>query len=303
MAVEAVREFYASDFKKVFKITPMKVGKFIKKLYPDATAQECENFQQLYTTYFDRFNYKNVTVVKDVMRFYHDQNYTSVKKTGPLFNSCMKHSEDLVKIRFYEENDVELAIFPDPDEPNKIRARALIWNNVKVPEVFQKKYNLPETITFMDRPYFTQEIERLFLQTYALKNNIHYKSEACQGWSGIMCPDGKIITENIHLTYPLKNAWTPFYPYVDTLRYMYHSVKYNQMVLSSHIPEPSEQTDNSGVLELISTGGKLSGNCNYMPTDNMGQWTDKDGNFHKIPFFRRFDNVEMNFETYELEFK
>lgn len=198
-----------------FNYLQIKPGKFLKKLFPDANAQECEDFQQAWKTYYKKWSWESVIETHEICKYYHVNQYSS--ESGTLGSSCMRGSRQLKFMKFYEVNNLRMAIFPDPENPNKIRARALLWD-VYLPDSQEKtRYNLPDRLTFMDRKYFLTEEDKMLLEVYASKKQYYRKAVDRPSWQGMISPDGNRIDENVTMHFALQHIQQPF-PYIDTFK-------------------------------------------------------------------------------------
>lgn len=208
---ECITEGYSEDNYKKHRLKP---GKFLQKLFPDATPQECETFQQKWFMHYAQWGWENVILVsgKDILKYYHKDAYFNHE--GTLGSSCMRNTSNQLQVQWYRNNDVKMAIFKHPDT-DKIRARALVWDVSVEPDVAEE-YNIPEHFQFLDRIYSITEKDKIILQTYAKNKNMMRKNHQGPGWTGFITPDDREITDAIDFIFPLKNPHG-MWPYLDTM--------------------------------------------------------------------------------------
>lgn len=114
---------------------------------------------------------------------------------GPLGHSCMRQKEMQKALNFYAQNNVNIAVVVSNN--NKIKARALFWN-----EVIKDS----KTIPYLDRVYYSEEkyiqLYKEFADKYKYLNFVEYDK-------GIPLKVENLDLKNItHL------------PYADTFRYL-----------------------------------------------------------------------------------
>lgn len=150
---------------------------------------------------------------------YLESNY--YKKVGPLSKSCMKYKENQRALNFYIKNNVKIVVIAT--NTNKIKARALLWENVNA-------INCDKKYTFLDRVYYSEEEQKKLYLAFAEKNKfLHYPTK-----KELYIKD--IILKNIvHL------------PYTDTFKFLYPKKK----LLSRRPFLPFDQSDR---IELSHTG-------------------------------------------------
>lgn len=236
-----------------FNYQSMKPGKFIKKLFPDATAQDCEKFHQAWIQHFRKWDWKALELTDKVIKYYHHEQYADSDR-GPLGNSCMRYLSTLRFMNFYEVNNVKMVIFRDPEDEEKIRARALVWENVFLPDNPNKKENnLPDSLTFVDRIYFNSEQDKLLVETWAEKMGYYRKKEHSPGWTGMIKPDGTVVSDLIEMNYPITKTSYPF-PYIDTFAYL-HELGNGELIVSTNERIPNSRN----FITLRSTDGHYEG--------------------------------------------
>ena len=144
--------------------------------------------------------------------------------TGHLGSSCMRHKENQKSLNFYVKNKVKIVVLVTKD--NKIKARALLWENINA--VGYKK-----TYTYLDRLYYSRESQRTLFRDFAKKNG--FTTE---------CKDFYIEDINLEDISHL--------PYTDTFRKLY----YKDKVLSMGCMSGNKIKFPDKVVELIHAGNQ-----------------------------------------------
>ena len=132
----------------------IKIGRFVKKFLSENAFNEfnikdsdIEKFVNFYKSYFN-YDPTKLKIVRgdEIKKYYLEENYfaTSGLKYGSLWNSCMRQKERNKFMNLYALNDVKMLVLFSDDE--KVRARALLWDNVK-------EFKTDNTYKFMDRIY------------------------------------------------------------------------------------------------------------------------------------------------------
>lgn len=230
----------------------IKVGRFIKKFLSENAFQEfgikdsdVEKFVNLYKSYFN-YDPEKLKVVEgeDVKKYYLEDNYftPSGSKYGTLWNSCMRQKERNKFMNLYVLNNVKMLVLFSDD--NKVRARALLWEDVK-------EFDSDKTYKFMDRIYTVYDHDVNIFKNWAKDNGYltkweqNAKSELCIDLDG--CPERK------HLYVILEKHNISWYPYLDTFKYydifkgrfsnsQHYSYEYT-LVQSSGLVEREQETE------------------------------------------------------------
>lgn len=124
---------------------------------------------------------------------YLEANY--YQKAGILSSSCMRGKDNQKALNFYVINNVKICVIVTKN--NKIKARALLWENVNV--VGKKKI-----YTYLDRVYYSKEMYKSFYKKFAKNNNF------------LQYPKDNLYIKNINL----KNIL--YLPYTDTFKNLYY---------------------------------------------------------------------------------
>jgi len=135
----------------------VKIGKFLKKVFPDSTESQIEKMVNDYKfSYKHHFKFFDFEIVKgeDIRKYYLYTNYDD--NGGRLHSSCMKQENDQHRFDIYVENpDVcSMLILKSPTNDKKITGRALIWK-------------LTNGNTYMDRIYCANDDEMQLFKNYA----------------------------------------------------------------------------------------------------------------------------------------
>jgi hypothetical protein len=176
----------------------IKMGRFVKRLFPEMTDPEVEEVVTLYKG-FQNSKDCGLEVVRgnDIVKFYNRKNQTA-GSSGRLANSCMNYSTDKDErynnLHFYASiPNCGLLILRDPKCKDKIIGRALIWsaNNGK---------------TYVDNIYTSKEADMYIYRRYIKMNGCLSSMNNDAKGLVIDCPE-----ETAKLTY--------YMPYLDTMAY------------------------------------------------------------------------------------
>ena len=196
----------------------IKVGRFIKKFLSDNAFQEfgikdtdVEKFVNYYKSYFNYDPSKLIVVSgDDVKKYYLEDNYYRPDgyRYGTLWNSCMRQSERNKFMNLYVFNDVKMLVLLADD--GVVRARALLWDNVK-------DFNSDNTYKFMDRIYTVYDHDVDVFKKWAKENGYLTKWEQNAKTELYIDIDGN--PERKHLYVILEKHNLSYYPYLDTFKY------------------------------------------------------------------------------------
>ena len=119
------------------------------------------------------------------------------ERAGHIGSSCMRHKENQKALNFYVKNNVKIVVLVTKD--NKIKARALLWENVSV-------VGIKKTYTYLDRVYYSREAQKQLFINFAKEN--------------------KFITERREFYIKDINLEDIIHlPYTDTFKYLYYKDK------------------------------------------------------------------------------
>jgi len=129
---------------------------------------------------------------------YLDVNYW--QGSGSIGNSCMRHKENQKALNFYTKNNVRIAVIITKD--NKVKARALLWENVLRPDRVKP-------VTYLDRVYYSLGAHVSSYDKFVIDNKF---------LSYTKCSTPLYITD-----IDLKDI--SYLPYADTFRTLYFKDK------------------------------------------------------------------------------
>ncbi len=199
----------------------IKIGRFIRKFFTEFTInqfsindKEIEKFVNLYKSFFSRDTSKLKIVSGDeILKYYLEDNYHSVNgnKVGTLWNSCMRQRERNKFMKIYATNpSVKMLVFFSDDD--KVRARALLWEEVNNHKEEDKK------IKFMDRIYYIYDHDVNFFKDWAKENGYITKWEQ-SAKTEMMFDTGEGRPVNMSLYVNLDTKGIFQFPYFDTFKY------------------------------------------------------------------------------------
>lgn len=199
---------------------PIKVGRFIKKIFTDFAIinfeindQEIERFVNLFRSYFTQDESKLIIVSgEQIKKYYLHNNYHRPNGLclGSLWNSCMRQTERNKYLTLYTQYPSECKMLVYLDDEGKVRARALLWENVKC-------HDNDETVKVMDRIYSVYDHDVEFFCTWAQKNGYITKAYQNAKTEFLYRVDGKI--KELRLFVNLNKGYLSYVPYLDTFKY------------------------------------------------------------------------------------
>lgn len=238
-AIKALRKFERMNLAERQKINsnisslvinnlePTKIGRIVKRvageLFPD---NQIESFVNAFSARVIDMTVYKVELVKgkDISKWYNYKNYTTNGK-GTLHNSCMRGSENSPQWQFYVHHPkCEMLIVT---LGGMLNGRALVWT-------------LADGSKYMDRIYYTSEVERKMMVKWAEDNGIDktYEKYATsnRGFSKTMLVEA--CFDDI-----IKASDTAAFPYADTFQSFTCDLKYLIRVKNSFEREPDKWTD------------------------------------------------------------
>jgi hypothetical protein len=196
----------------------IKIGRFVKKFLTDNAFQEfgisdsdVERFVNSYKSYFNYDPSKlQIAEGEDVKKYYLEDNYFRPDgcRYGTLWNSCMRQSERNKFMNLYVLNDVKMLVLFSED--GKVRARALLWEEVK-------EFDSDKTYKFMDRIYTVYDHDVDIFKKWAKENGYLTKWEQNAKSELYIDVDGN--PKRMHLYVILDKHNLSYYPYLDTFKY------------------------------------------------------------------------------------
>lgn len=196
----------------------IKIGRFVKKFLSENAFDEfnikdsdIEKFVNFYKSYFN-YDPTKLKIVEgdEIKKYYLEDNYfePSGLKYGSLWNSCMRQKERNKFMNLYALNDVKMLVLFSDDE--KVRARALLWDNVK-------EFKTDNVYKFMDRIYYVYDHDVDVFKKWANENGYFSKWEQNAKSELFIDVDGNL--ERKHLYVLLENHNMSWYPYLDTFKF------------------------------------------------------------------------------------
>lgn len=144
---------------------------------------------------------------------YLKDNYYAIR--GQLGSSCMRGKDMQRSLNFYEKQGVQIVVAVD--ENNKIYARALLWDKMKV----KSSKGEGKVYTYMDRIYASNNEQKMF-ETLAIKNKwLKYEGTSHSQGNNDYYIDNINIEGITHL------------PWSDTFRYLWYKDK---IITGGHQP-------------------------------------------------------------------
>ena len=215
-----------SKFEKVEDVwnksrTSMKIGRFVRKFLNEYSLKnydiddvQIERFVNTFKSYFSRDVSKlKVVEGEEILKYYHEDNYHySGGRYGSLWNSCMRQSERNKFMKLYVDNigKIKMLVFFDDDE--KIRARALLWEDVKKHNDESVRYKV------MDRVYSFYDHDVDFFKDWATENGYISKYEQSARVEKVF-DLGDRNPVKLSLYVELENLEQRYYPYLDTFKH------------------------------------------------------------------------------------
>lgn len=199
----------------------IKITRLINKIYPNKfplngkPGEDIESFITEYKSIFQNDNNIQIVEGEDIIKWYNVENNITYPY-GPLQNSCMRYPRCGEYLKFYSINSdkIRLVILLDENDESNIRSRALLW---KLDSIDGK--NVSDTY-FMDRIYFTTEMDLLKMLNYAKNNNFLYKSiQNSDTYDYIIDPSDNSKSKKILVVNDINYHPNILFPFVDTLSY------------------------------------------------------------------------------------
>jgi hypothetical protein len=246
-----------------------KIGRLVRRLSsskPDSaflSDREIELINNHFLTYCAEHSFNNNPLIvwtpDKVPYAYLEDNYS--KMAGTLGSSCMRYSNGIEKMDFYAKNNVGVVVLlPQKTNKNspKIRARALLWYDIKI-----KDHN--GTHTLLDKVYTSDDRVLPLFEVFA-KGHGAYQKNMQGGYNyklngKSLAPDPLFIKKLSYLQWKL--------PYLDTMKYLYPK----KMVLTNDPRYAVSKT----MITLASTVGEFPQlDPNLVKELFTGSWVSKD---------------------------
>jgi hypothetical protein len=199
----------------------IKIGRFIRKFLTEFSIKNwqvndtlIERFVNLYKSYFSR-DISKLKIVEgdDIPKYYLEDNYHNINgnRAGSLWNSCMRQRERNKFMKLYAVNPEKVKMLVFFSDDDKVRARALLWEDVRDHKESTKQYK------FMDRIYYVYDHDINFFKDWAKENG--YLCKWDQSAKTEMLFDegtGEPVKKSLYVI--LDNYSMPYYPYLDTFK-------------------------------------------------------------------------------------
>jgi len=200
--------------------TKLKIGRFIRKFFTEFSLinfkindRQIERFVNLYKSYFTR-DISRLRIVEgdELKSLYSEVNYHAPNgyTYGTLWNSCMRQVSRNKYLSLYSKNSDDIKMLVYFSEDGKVRARALLWQNVK-------EHGSDKTWKLMDRIYYVYDHDVDFFKDWAAENGYICKSEQNAKTEFLFDIDSVRQTKDLYVILPIHLL--SYAPYLDTFKY------------------------------------------------------------------------------------
>ena len=132
------------------------------------TSEEC-NFFEGAMCVPDKVTYRISSKMEDFERAYNESNYFPFSiGNATLHNSCMRYEDKARNVADFYANFAGAKILIAEDSQGQILGRAIVWDNVIIP-------NISDEAKVLDRIYYTFDFIRQGIIDHARKNGIHIR--------------------------------------------------------------------------------------------------------------------------------
>lgn len=206
-----------------YKIQNMKVGRIVSKLFSNeklstlgVKSSHIEHFVNSYKSWYDKNKLTFRIIEGEEIRDWYDQDNYSTLSKGTLWNSCMRHKERLKFLDLYCKNPgIQLLILISKEDGiEKLRGRALLWNNVEPTDFYNQ---IPGEIKVMDRIYSILDSDVILFKNWAYENSYIHKLEQNSKSHLFFYNKNEIL--KLSLKVKLEKTSFRYYPYLDTFCY------------------------------------------------------------------------------------
>lgn len=187
--------------------SPIKVGRFVKKLLPDLTDKDIERFSNKFRAALNKPDEQIMVVEGDeIKKWYLHYNYFEIKHT--LGGSCMRYERCSDYLNIYSENPdvckLLCIVKLNSDDEYKLVARALIW------KVEDQEFDF-----FLDRQYTIHDSYVDKMREWAKNMGYAYKTNNNHTDITLVTYEE---TNKLNMVVKLKNYKFKSYPYMDTFK-------------------------------------------------------------------------------------
>jgi hypothetical protein len=217
-------ELLPEDFDiSIYKTQNMKIGRIVSKLFKqeilsanNVNQTDIEHFVNSYKSYFDKNKVEFRIVEGEEIKKWYDQDNYSVVGKGTLWGSCMRHKERLKFLDLYTKNtNIKMLILVHFENGiEKLRGRALLWDEVILNDFYQK---IPGDIKIMDRIYTVLDSDVITFKNWAYQNGYIHKLEQNAKSSLYFYDKNEVLRLSFKI--PLKKISFRYYPFLDTFSY------------------------------------------------------------------------------------
>jgi len=202
----------------------VRIGKIIRKILTDNkiefTTKDIELFVNGLKSVLsdDVYTFKLVTG-KEIKKYYKQANYAKEDESGSsLYCSCMTDKTEYLDI-YTQNKNCSLLVLLGTD--GKVYGRSMVW---------KAKTEDNKDIIFMDTIYVSHYfIEHKFIR-YANENNLYRSIKDSDGDKKIKSQNGDIVDKIFVM---LDRSDFKYYPYVDTVCYLYDNILSNKPIQTS----------------------------------------------------------------------
>ena len=220
----------ASKFEKVEKPweqgrTSIKIGRFVRKFvnenairYYEINDRMIEQFVNMFKSYFTQDeSMLEIVEGKDIMKYYREDSYHTdgFRRSGSLWNSCMRQHERNSFMKLYADNPGSVKMLVYLDGEGQVRARALLWEDVRAHHDAEARYKV------MDRIYSFYDHDVSFFKDWAAKNGYLSKLDQNAKSERIFSlrEGSDEHAQFMDLYVILEDSGQEFYPYLDTFKF------------------------------------------------------------------------------------
>jgi len=224
--IDMVSFLPVSKFEKVEDVwnkgrTSMKIGRFLRRFLNEYSIKnyeiddtQIEKFVNTFKSYFSRDVAKlKIVEGNDILKYYQEDSYhVNGGKYGSLWNSCMRQSERNKFMKLYADNTDKVKMLVFFDDVDKIRARALLWEDVREHNNKEVRYK------FMDRIYSFYDHDVDFFKDWAKENGYISKIEqSARSEKNFTLVNGDYVRLSLYVN--LENTKQTYFPYLDTFKF------------------------------------------------------------------------------------
>lgn len=221
-----------------------RIGRLIRAIYPQVLDSRIEIMVNSVKTILKYETVKkNFKIIngKSISKYYKTKNYAK-PVSHTLAGSCMNNASDS-RFAFHADNDdrIKLLVYKDPEQDDKIQARAYLFTKcwVRVGENAKERNKEENKIwgKVLDRIYGNSDYYMDLMRMYAVE----------QGWfvrnGGMSFAYGdKNVTARVKITIPKTENWAN-HAYSDTLKYLSESGTLSNKTWKKNVPDYDDEDD------------------------------------------------------------